>query len=69
MTYDDWKTRTPDNSNERCVRDDSTECDCSRCQAAEERFWAEQGENGDWPDNLPIDEEPVAEPDGYEDLL
>lgn len=25
-----------------CIRDDSTECDCSRCTAAEDAFWAEQ---------------------------
>ncbi len=25
-----------------CVRDDSTECDCSRCLAAEDAFWDEQ---------------------------
>lgn len=60
MTYDDWKTRTPDdNDDERCIRDDSTECDCSRCVAAEDRFWDEQEGR---------DEEPVTEPDGYEDL-
>lgn len=27
-----------------CIRDDSTECDCSRCTAAEDAFWYEQGE-------------------------
>lgn len=27
-----------------CIRDDSTECDCSRCQAAEDEFWRDQGE-------------------------
>lgn len=27
-----------------CVRDDSTECDCPRCVAQEDRFWDEQGE-------------------------
>lgn len=26
-----------------CVRDDSTECDCSTCRATEDRFWDEQG--------------------------
>src|ERR1044071_10213313 len=41
MTYDDWKTRTPDDSDERCVRDDSNECDCSRCQADGDLFWDE----------------------------
>lgn len=25
-----------------CIRDDSTECDCSACTAAEDRFWREQ---------------------------
>ena len=25
-----------------CIADDSTECDCSRCAAAEDRFWREQ---------------------------
>ncbi len=29
---------------EPCVRDDSTECDCWRCTAAQDRFWREQGE-------------------------
>lgn len=25
-----------------CIRDDSTECDCERCEGAEDRFWDEQ---------------------------
>jgi len=51
VTYDDWKTRTPDDHEyERCVRDDSTECSCSRCQADEDRFWDKQGEGG--PDEI-----------------
>lgn len=25
-----------------CIADDSTECDCSRCRAAEDAFWDEQ---------------------------
>jgi hypothetical protein len=29
-----------------CIADDSTECDCSRCVGAEDRFWREQGEGG-----------------------
>lgn len=27
-----------------CVRDDSTECNCSRCAAGEGEFWRDQGE-------------------------
>ncbi len=29
---------------DECVLDDSTACWCSRCMAAEDRFWREQGE-------------------------
>ena len=28
--------------NDACIADDSTECDCSRCRAAEDAFWDEQ---------------------------
>lgn len=27
-----------------CMRDDSTECNCSRCAAGEGEFWRDQGE-------------------------
>lgn len=60
MTYDSWKLATPpeyDDEDDRCIRDDSTECDCPRCVGAEDRFWDEQEGR---------DEEPVTEPD--EDL-
>ena len=50
MTYDNWKTRTPDDSDERCIRDDSTECSCSRCRADEDRFWDEQSGDDAEPD-------------------
>jgi hypothetical protein len=43
VSYDDWKLATPPEYDEPCVRDDSTECDCPRCVAAEDRFWDEQG--------------------------
>ena len=44
-SYDAWKTTEPD-AGDRCIRDDSTECDCSRCRADEDRFWDEQGGDG-----------------------
>lgn len=28
-----------------CVRDDSTECNCSRCGAGDGQFWRDQGED------------------------
>lgn len=28
-----------------CIRDDSTECDCDRCVADEDRFWRDQGDD------------------------
>lgn len=43
-----------------CVFDDSTECECDRCTAADERFWREQGE-GDESD--PSDSEHSDEDD------
>lgn len=27
---------------DRCIADDVTECDCSSCEAADDRFWREQ---------------------------
>jgi hypothetical protein len=30
---------------DECIADDSTECDCSMCRGAEDRFWREQGEH------------------------
>ena len=47
MIYDSWKLATPPEYDEPCIRDDSTECDCPRCSAAEDRFWREQGEDDD----------------------
>ena len=32
-----------------CMRDDSTDCDCDDCRAAEDAFWAEQGDSGGMP--------------------
>lgn len=34
----------PREADDECVRDDSTECDCRRCGAAEDTFWETQGE-------------------------
>lgn len=34
-----------------CIRDDSTECDCSTCTAREEAFWREQ-QGGDPADEF-----------------
>lgn len=50
--YDAWKLATPPEYeyDERCIRDDSTECDCARCAANEDRFWDEQ-EGDDSPDD------------------
>lgn len=31
-----------DQFDDDCIADDSTECDCTRCAAAEDRFWREQ---------------------------
>jgi hypothetical protein len=31
---------------DRCIADDSTECNCSRCVDDEDRFWSERGEGG-----------------------
>lgn len=43
MAYDDWKLATPpEYAEQSCVRDDSTECGCPRCVAAEDRFWDER---------------------------
>jgi hypothetical protein len=40
-----------------CIRDDSTECECSRCQAAEDDFWREQGDDTGRPELEPPDTE------------
>jgi len=44
-----------------CIRDDSTECDCEQCVAAEERFWREQGEGGDSFDVSDVDDDTDVE--------
>ena len=36
---------TSSEEDHQCIRDDSTDCDCPSCADAEDRFWAEQGED------------------------
>lgn len=63
--YDRWKATEPDD--DRCIRDDSTECDCPRCRSDEDRFWKEQGEDGVGPlDDLEAEDLARGESD-YED--
>jgi hypothetical protein len=38
-----------------CIADDSTECDCDRCRAAEDEFWRDQGDETDRPEFDPPD--------------
>lgn len=46
-----------------CIRDDSTDCACPRCAAAEDAFWREQGEDRDQTPPHPDDLFDVADLD------
>lgn len=43
-----------------CVRDDSTECTCERCLAADDAFWLEQGDGGGMPQMPPHPDDDTA---------
>lgn len=33
----------PEELEVECIRDDSTDCDCAKCRAGDDRFWRDQG--------------------------
>lgn len=59
--YDAWKLATPPESEEdECIADDSTECECRRCRAAEENWERIQGWHDDGRDNQDEDDDDIG---------